>query len=70
MDWFIAGAVVLGAYLVLNLFSSERITRAHQINAALAAAAKEKAKAAVEVPVAVASEVAFGGASAAGKSKR
>jgi hypothetical protein len=59
MDWLVIGAVVLGAYLVLNLISSERITRAHQINAALAAAAVEKSKAVVEVPIGIASEIAF-----------
>jgi hypothetical protein len=70
MDWIIIGAIVLGGYTVLNLFTSERITRAHQINAALAAAATAKAKAGAEVPVAVASEVGFAGPVGAGKPKR
>jgi hypothetical protein len=70
MDWLVIGAVVLGAYLVLNLLSSERITRAHQINTALAAAAIEKARSAAEVPVAIASELQLPAMNGAGKPKR
>jgi hypothetical protein len=71
MDWFVIGGVVLGGYLMLNVLSSERITRAHQINAALGAAAVDKAKAAVvEVPIALASELGPAIPAGAGKSKR
>ena len=70
MDWTMIGAVVVGAYLMLNLFASERIMRAHQINAELTTAAKEKGRLSAEVPIALASEVPFSAAGGGNKSKR